>query len=118
MTREAVKLFRNEIIAFLDGFEIEYRCHTDNKWLPTDAPYWDPRLDYRIKPKPEYIPFTKNTIVPFRDKWVISKNSGNLYKIVIIGNNAVDIGDIINVSYNELLERYIFDDGSPCGIKI
>jgi hypothetical protein len=38
------------IIAWANGALIEYR--QGNVWLPTDSPWWEEGVDYRIEPEP------------------------------------------------------------------
>jgi hypothetical protein len=43
-----------EIIkAWADGAVIESKHPNQNVWLPTQFPYWDDELEYRVKPTPK-----------------------------------------------------------------
>lgn len=56
--------------AFKDGKEIEYNYHSD-KWRKIDTPSWNfYTTTFRLKPQPEYIPFTWEDRELFRGKWV------------------------------------------------
>ena len=49
MTREAFKLFSNEIKAFQEGKQIQIFIR--NKWVDTDNPSFDVKSKYRVKPE-------------------------------------------------------------------
>lgn len=66
---------------------------------------------------PEYVPFTAETIKPFRDEWV--SYAGKDHKINIIGKVGCRIGDVAD-SYKYLLENgaTFADSGKPFGKEV
>lgn len=68
----------------------------------------------RIKPKPEYIPFTFEDHLLFKDKWFVYKESGILCKIVAVEKDRVYFTGN-QYTYIDLFSLFLFEDGSPCG---
>ena len=104
-----------EIIAVMqaheDGKEIEYRNGYYPTWKRTPNPLWDwSTTDYRVKPEPEYIPFTFEDAEFLLGKVVKNKKENFLTVITWCFNEAVNMGD-----FKQLLCDYTFLDGSPCG---
>lgn len=112
MTREGAIKHRDVILAYADGADIEYYDY--GTWRDTPAPQFDPRTEYRVKPKEEIIP------MDFSDaERLISRNLRNKSRNFISTITAVDNeGAWINGSYSlfsELFKYYEFLDGSPIG---
>ena len=80
-------------------------------------------LTLRIKPEKKLVPFGFEDNLMFRDKYIILKEvyggCGYLNKIVNINHSDIRyvncVGKIVGVYYEDLLKKYEFEDGSPCG---
>lgn len=118
-TDEIIKVLQ----AFKEGKKIEVRektLHDDQQWKEMINPYWAfETYDYRVKPEPEYVPYT-SVLEVSRDKWVKEERSSVLSKIT-----ALDLDDAICVrveydwvSLKDLFENYTYEDGTPCGKKV
>lgn len=89
------------------------------------------------EPKPEYVPFksrdefidaydcanysikngtVENKLLNYGGIWLRSKITGSYRMVTEIWNNGVVLADGQNITFwDELLEAYVFLDGSPCG---
>ena len=92
---------------------MQYKNHDQNDWYDTVNPTFGFTVDYRIKPKQEYVPFTFEDRELFRGKWVegITKNE---YLILALGEEGVTLNREF-IAYDTLLKNFTFLDGSPCG---
>lgn len=110
---------KDVIIAWAEGKTIQYRMKGANKWLDYATTeishifFNNHSIEFRIKPKAKYIPFTFEDREFLRGKWVANKDTGVESMITFIGKNTAFATRY--VSYIDLLERFIFLDGSPCG---
>lgn len=50
MTKAAAQKYKDLIIAFGEGKEIEFKRAADTKWLPAGAPSFDEDIEFRVKP--------------------------------------------------------------------
>ena len=129
MSREETKECIKVMQAYVDGKEIEVNF-IGNDWVLANDPLWDfVRVNYRIKKEPEYVPFTfedaemligKNIkSIEESDDFLFDTNwckFSHVGKIIGVLKNNVSIGGCItDVGYDELLEKYTFLDGTPCG---
>lgn len=111
----------NEMIevltAFKEGKKIEYRSRlVDENFIDSNAPTWNfGTTEYRIKPQPEYIPFTWEDRHLFRDKWVKKKRSNSEYRIIQSEEGWVHIGVGSSLCYSTAFELLLFIDGTPFG---
>ena len=70
----------------------------------------------RIKPELKLVPFTFEDNHLFRDKWVKYKGCLPLFRITCFGPKGVCYSEGNEwESYEKWLEKYEFEDGSPCG---
>ena len=116
------------------GEQIEYRMKTipeNNEWdTMTQEPEWNwSDFDYRIKPKHIYCPYKNAAEFLAAQKehgMNIKLNGHNYYGLPLyITNILIGIqwpqGDgstvDIDVSYEELLRDYTWQDETPCGVK-
>ena len=106
--------------AFLGGKTIQW-CN-NGTWIDDNHPVFNDDLKYyRIKKDPEFIPFTFEDNLLFRDKWIKNKdlNDKSIYRIIIVNNNFIGILDNMNktsfIAYNTMFKYYKFEDGSICG---
>ena len=108
--------FRELKEAFESGEDIQYR-YKKGDWVDTPDPVWHTSYEYRIKPKPKYVPFTFEDAELFMNRVVIAKDKS--CKAVI---TYADGEDVLLCSYRKsyqyLFESYTFIDGSPCGKEV
>ena len=130
MTREELKKAMPILTAFVDGKTIQNYLRGSGKWIAvgehldmSDLFAWP--SDYCIKPEPKYRPFKDaeecwnemQKHQPFG--WIKSKNDSTINKFMFIDSLRKDEVSISNVdfNYNDLVEYYIFADGTPFGMK-
>lgn len=122
MTRERARELLPIMKAYSEGKDLQCKHREEpdvyNDWTDALYPNWNYDLIYRVKPEPKYIPFTFEDRNMFKDRWIYSKEYGNLTKIIHIEDDSVrsvTIGTGDDFSYSELLNLYTFEDGTPCG---
>ena len=129
MTREEAKELMPIIQAFVEGKTIEYRGF-GGEWKAAHTPTWSSHLFYRIKPEPKYRPFKSqeecwNEMLkhqPFG--WLKSKKTGSVGHVSTIYTEK-DVGVSLifatnekhHFSPSEVIDDYVFIDGTPFGIK-
>ena len=138
MTRKQAKELLPVIQAFAEGKTIQYYCKSENPhWIDMEPNEVNQNVDfsndtsrYRIKPEPKYRPFANNKECwnemlrhkPFG--WVKVKNAECDYYIidgVYYSENyeaAVVSMSGETFNYKEMIDNYLFADGTPFGIKI
>ena len=139
MDRNQAKEFYPILQAFAEGKTIETRrkpttgnngvtkdgWYEFNDWTEMkELEYWV-NVEYRIKPEPKYRPFANAEECweemmkhqPFG--WV---NDNCFYNIVSVSNIDVSManvsGDIVTLSFSEVMEDNTFVDGTPFGVKV
>ena len=136
MTREESKAFYPILQAFAEGKVIECRTKPSalskswqdmNEWTEMkEIEFWN-NTEYRIKPEPKYRQFKDaeecwqemQKHQPFG--WVKSKDGSTINKFMFIdslANDGVTIRAIVRLTYSELVKYYIFEDGTPFGVKV
>lgn len=109
------------IEAFSKGEEIETKVKSG--WISTDnMRFVDSPRDYRIKKKPKYRPFANSEECwaemqkhqPFG--WVKTKDKG--IRLCIVGLNQKNAFTQVGHKYDEALDEFTFDDGTPFGVKV
>lgn len=125
MNRKEVKSFLPILQAFADGKEIE--CHEEDKWYKVleICNEMNPQ-DYRIKPEPKYRPFKdaeecwQELLKHQQFGWLTGDKC--FYNIVSVSNIDVSManvsGDIVTLSFSEVMEDNTFADGTPFGVKV
>lgn len=117
------------LIAYAEGKTIQ-RSLIDNKWKDLEdlkgedlkqasIPIKGVNFTLRIKPEPKLVPFTFEDNLLFRDRWIYM----DLYKTTIQKIFQITKNDILLVygaksvrcTYSNLLENYLFEDGTKCG---
>lgn len=139
MTRQEAKDFLSIITAFAEGKTIQH-CSINTvqgktiqhsnmntmHWanLNDDINFNHPHFYYRIKPEPQYIPFTKEDATLFLGKAVKWKKPKVDYQ-PHFGYSVITDAFPENVSmsgvsrsYEQLFAEYTFLDGSPCGKEV
>jgi hypothetical protein len=103
----------------LEYFDTDFSC-----WMKAEDAIYNLdvlRLELRIKPSPEYSPFTKEDEEMFFGKKVYTNTSMQPCLIVDCCDNGVWIAEGGNnhfVSYQSLLELFIFPDKTKCGVEL
>lgn len=125
-TKEKIEIMQ----AYESGEQIEF-IDCSREWKDTTNPIWDwARYNYRIKPKPKYVPFETpeeffaaqrnhgEGLIGINDSRVLKANDiyvnidGNVYKC--IGNQFYcNLGDL-----KYLFINCKFSDGTPCGKEV
>ena len=128
-TKEMIEVMQ----AYERGEQIEYKDHR-RKWYDVEYPVWDwLRTDYRVKPKPKYVPFE----TPEEFLTALRKHGDGLIRIyndeVLKAHNISirpdgcvydhtekeDGSECSYVGYlQELFVEYKMADRTPCGKEI
>lgn len=132
MNRQQAKELLPIIQAFAEGKPIEKKAilEDESKWREVKLPTFNIDIsNYRIKSEPKYRPFANkeecwNEMLkhqPFG--WVKDKNVKDDYYIIdgVYYSESFDY-DVASMasgafSYKELVDNYLFADGTPFGIK-
>jgi hypothetical protein len=113
MTRGRAKELLPIIEAFTNGKEIEVSEDGEN-WYEEICPNFTNSLNYRIKPEPEYVPFTFEDAKKLIGKGVEDKDHKLSFIILMADKNRV-FNYHGGITYEALLGYCTFLDGSPCG---
>ena len=133
MNRQQAKELLPIIQAFAEGKTIERKGILDNesKWCEVLLPTFNVAVsNYRIKPESKYRPFIDNKECwnemlkhqPFG--WVRTMNAESDYYIIdgVLYSENIDCSVVTmageSYDYKEMLDIYLFADGTPFGIKI
>jgi hypothetical protein len=146
MTREEAKELINILQGWIEYKQIQVKNNSGSWENATDLVHLG-YMQYRIKPSDsplinqsipltgiftmdfkknedelqkneQYRPFNNGVeFSPCREKWIKSKDFPLLMKIIGYNDVGIFIGDT-DVFYNILFSRWIFEDGTPCGVKI
>lgn len=131
MTREEAKNLLPILQAFAEGKVIQMLDNrsiwtdlTEREGLPIGTLGESPNI-FRIKPEPKYRPF-KNAEECWQEMqkhepfgWVKSKEDSTISKFMFIdslNDDVVIIRANVRITYSELVQYYIFADGTPFGI--
>lgn len=118
MTRHQLEYILPVMQQYINGRTVQRSILTRNDWVDDNNPTFGVEYDWRIKPEKKLIPFTFGDINMFKDRWISLRTSTHLFRINSIGRNGISISGIHRtqiISYSELFENYMFDDGSNCG---
>ena len=133
MTREEVKQLLPILITYAEGKVIECRTKPGtisscipNEWTEMkEIGFWD-GIEYRIKPEPKYRPFKdaeecwQEMLKHQQFGWLTGDKC--FYNIVSVSNIDVSManvsGDIVTLSFSEVMEDNTFADGTPFGVKV
>lgn len=81
------------------------------------CPYGKFRLIAPI-PEPKHRPFANaEEFAPHREKWIRTKNGGELWRVYSYNNNGIITPSLNFVDYEKMFGTYDFEDGSPCGME-
>jgi hypothetical protein len=99
--------------AILQGKKVIYSDKGKNGYFRVDNPSLDfTKYDYIVKPETQYIPFTFEDAKDLIGKVVVDKHS--IATIDYLDANGCNVS-MTSWTYEEMLERYTFLDGTPCG---
>lgn len=129
MNRQQAKEILPLVQALAEGKIIEVKSKSSTEWIETSNPILDKYHDYRIKPEPKYRPFVNNKECwnemlkhkPFG--WVRDKNMEYDYYIIdgvyYSENYEAGVTSMCGEAFNykEMIDNYLFADGTPFGIK-
>ena len=119
MTRENIKIHCEQILAFKNGKTIQVKSLSTGIWHDTNEPSFDIMYEYRVKPEPKLVPFTYLDAKDLIGKAVIRKTDKCVRFIGAITENDIMLSDGTHlISFRNLLDCYLFLDGSPIGITI
>lgn len=100
------------MMAYDRGEAVECAHKGRSNFDPMTFPAWNwDGCDYRIKPKPTVIPWTRSSC-PVGN--TIIKN-GNRYLILSAGDDSASLPAYGIMSYKWIMDNFTMDDGSPCG---
>ena len=130
MTREEANEAIKVMSAYANGRDIQY-LDDNGRWVNTTNPSFDwGRLNYRIKPEPNYRPF-KNVEECWQEMrkhhpfgWIKNKNDGHYSMVTKVDAAADEDKKHIEISgsniwtLSETMCDYTFADGEPFGINI
>ena len=116
------KWYPNPHQALIDEWEtsgktkiVQYWHKLHQRWYDVEGlPIFSNDIEYRLKPEPEYIPFDFSDANKLIGKAVKAKDSSHLMLITIVDLIHVRISQAW-IKYQELLDDYIFLNGTPCG---
>lgn len=114
--RETVEAFMYGLI-HKDMRELESYKDGGLGWSPKIGKQFDLATNYRIKPKPEFVPFTLDDAEMFLGKIIKPKNGKDKFRGMICGagTGSVSVSTQGSRTYDELLSSMLFLDDSPCG---
>jgi len=107
------------ILAFLEGRDVQYQMST-GEWITDDEPSFLEIADYRIKPQPNLIPFDFSDADKLIGRTIKSKDGSMVGLITKVGVGTelrISEGNY-NYYYADLLSKFTFLDGSPCGKEV
>jgi hypothetical protein len=112
-TKDFTKYAISVMVAYDRGEEIESVRIGLPTWGATLYPAWDWSIfDYRIKPKPTVVPWTKETCQV--GAVIKIKDTGNRYLILAAVDNHILMRES-SFTYSHTLEHCTMDNGEPCG---
>lgn len=113
MTREDLIRNWDVIEAFKNGENVEYK-DTTGEWSTSYAPAFLPEMEYRVKPKQEYVPFDFSDAESLIGRIVKFKN-GRIIGIVTAVDEFYSFIGNTPIKYDYLFDNYTCMDGTPCG---
>ena len=111
--------------------EMHSRCaFNKDDWKDIDSPLWNwGDIEYRIKSKPAYRPYKNADEFLAAQKehgmWLSSKQVASYFMPVRLTGQIIEICAINSdglfeargMCFQELIEKYVWQDGTPCGVK-
>lgn len=96
--------------AFQRGEKIECRDIGKQVWLEAETPLWLSYKEYRVKPKPEYVPYSWEDRADLIGKGYVCEEEGFYSLVVSVRENRVN-----NYTFAEAFEKLTHLDGTPFG---
>lgn len=123
-TKEKIKIMK----AYLDGKPIQIKmAFSSEDWhdyCEHNEPVWAwAKCDYRIKPEPKLRPYksAEDFLQAQKEHGMMIKSCGQYFFATMVDR---DRGIVINnikgsifITYQELLESRLWQNGTPCGIE-
>ena len=105
------------IEAFKNGAEIECIDNRDpeDEWGADLTPSWSNYRSYRVKPQPKLVPLTFEDREMLRGKYLVAKEYSKIETMITTISEDYVVIRGTAITYSELMDRYTFLDGSPCG---
>lgn len=132
MDRNQAKEFYPFLQAFAEGRVIECRtkprlvegADVPNDWTEMkEIEFWN-NIEYRIKPEPKYRPF-KNAEECWTEMlkhqlfgWVKDKDNNKFLIKGIYSDGSIYTSEEGTCSFDEVFQKYTFEDGTPFGVKV
>jgi len=113
MVPEKLKELAPIIIAYLNGKRVQVWISGWND-VKTIADFHNFNNEFRIYRTPQLVPFTFEDNLLFRDKWIIFKSTGSIWKVSGFTKEGVWINNA-KCHYSTFLQEYTFENGIPCG---
>lgn len=106
------------IQAGAEGKTIQWRQSVGEDWKKKVDGVFSEYTSYRIKPEPQYRPFTPEEALAHTRDIVESKETGRLFSIQWVNADRVRFSDDSTSDFKMLLARFRFHDGTPCGVLV
>lgn len=121
MTKERAKELLPIIKAFSEGMEIQSSPENEENWETVYNPLWVELRKYRIKPESKYRPFNNaKEFIEALNKhggWMRVKNANFYFIPLEVGFDSITSYTSTVHSYCDVLDRFVFYDGTPCGVE-
>lgn len=123
MTRECAKKNIEVIKAFAEGNNIQMLEVDGTTWSDIKEPYFSETIDYRIKPKQEYEPWTTENC-PLKCGDVLFDKFDNKFSKLVTGIDiSEDSTEPVCVNgewypFQDIFDGFVMVDGTPCGEKV
>ncbi len=119
MTRKDIKIHWEQILAFKNDKAIQVKSLSTGIWHDTNDPSFGIMYEFRVKPEPKLVPFTYLDAKDLIGKAVIGKIDKSVRLIGVVTENDIMLSNSSYlISFRNLLDYYLFLDGSPIGITI
>ena len=117
MTREDLIKNWDVIEAFKNGAEVECinNIYPHSEWEINNSPSWVTGFSYRVKPQSKLVPLTFEDREMLRGKYLVVKEYSKIETMITTISEDYVVIRGTATTYSELMERYTFLDGSPCG---
>lgn len=123
MTKEEAKKNLELIKAFAQGKDIQMLEIDGKTWSDVGNPYFTENRDYRIKPDPEYVPWTvENCPLKCGDVLVVKNDQKRTRMVTGTDYGSLFINNIelsgIWLNLDKVFKDFVMSDGTPCGTEV
>lgn len=124
---EALRTSAKAVLDFCDGKTIQYYDRWAGKWFDTLNPTFELNggSGFRTKPEPKtkLVPWTPEIAVKYLSRRIVDKDKNVFFIRSIFPFGIEVIGVSLNslvffLTYQDLLDLYSLEDGSPCGTVV